>query len=270
MGKFDGVLFYSDYDDTLYNHHLTVSPENHAAIRYFIQEGGRFSVATGRAHRTFTPQIGREGLELNAPVILSNGAAIYDYQEDRYLVRTYLPQGGKEDVEELCREFPELGLEAYHGEDVYVYNPNQVTMRHLERVAVPYTVCPVGEMPEPWIKVLLQQDTPVLERVQAYILTHWGEKYEAIFSNAYLLELTCKGSNKGAMVARAAKMLGIAPQRVYCIGDNRNDLPMLELSAIPFAPATCAPQVKEWGARLLGHCNDHAVAQAIEILDGIY
>ena len=49
MGKFDGVLFFSDYDDTLYNYRLAVSPENRAAIRYFQENGGRFSVATGRA-----------------------------------------------------------------------------------------------------------------------------------------------------------------------------------------------------------------------------
>lgn len=93
MGKFDDVLFFSDYDDTLYSHHLEVSAENKAAIRYFIQEGGRFSIATGRAHRTFTPQIAKEGLEFNAPVVLSNGAAIYDYSQDRYLVRTQLGGG---------------------------------------------------------------------------------------------------------------------------------------------------------------------------------
>ena len=33
MGKFDGVLFFTDYDDTLYNSHFTVSPENRAAAR---------------------------------------------------------------------------------------------------------------------------------------------------------------------------------------------------------------------------------------------
>ena len=37
--------------------------------------GGYFSIATGRAHRTFTPQIEKEGLVFNAPVVLSNGAA---------------------------------------------------------------------------------------------------------------------------------------------------------------------------------------------------
>ena len=77
MGKFDGVLFFTDYDDTLYNSAHTVSPENRAAIRYFIGSGGRFSIATGRAHRTFTPQIEAEQLTLNAPVVLSNGAALF-------------------------------------------------------------------------------------------------------------------------------------------------------------------------------------------------
>ena len=90
MGKFDGVLFFADYDDTLYNSSHTVSPENRAAIRYFMERGGRFSVATGRAHRTFTPQIEKEDIPLNAPVVLSNGAAIYDYAEDRYLADTRL------------------------------------------------------------------------------------------------------------------------------------------------------------------------------------
>ncbi len=270
MGKFDGVLFFSDYDDTLYNSKLTVSPENRAAIRYFMDNGGRFSVATGRAHRTFTPQIEKESLEFNAPVVLSNGASIYDYQAGRYLVNTRLRPETARRVAELSEQFPELALEAYHGEDVYVHNPNVVTMKHLDRVSVPYTVCPIADMPTPWNKVLFEQDRPCLQAVQDYIFQHWLGEYEAIFSNRYLLELTDKGANKGEMVRCVARHLGIAPENVYCIGDNQNDLPMLEISAIPFAPANCAQPVKDWGARLLGHCDEHAVAQAIAILDSIY
>ena len=270
MGKFDGVLFYSDYDDTLYNMHLTVSPGNQAAVRYFMAEGGRFSIATGRAHRTFTPQIEGEGLVFNAPVVLSNGAAIYDYQADAYLVRTRLSDETAARMEEVCAAFPDLAFEAYHGEDIYVHNPNQVTMAHLGRVGVPYTVCPIAEMPRPWLKVIMEQDAPYLQRIQTYIQEHWPEDYEAIFSNRYLLELTSRGSNKGTMVARVARELGIAPGHIYCIGDNQNDIPMLALSAIPFAPGNCADAVRAWGARVLRHCDEDAVAQAIEILDGIY
>ena len=41
-------------------------------------------------------------------------------------------------------------------------------------------------MPTPWSKVILQQDEPYLRRVQARLLSLWGDRCEAIFSNRYL------------------------------------------------------------------------------------
>ncbi len=270
MGKFDGVLLYTDYDDTLYNQHFTVSEENHRAIRYFMQEGGWFSIATGRAKRTFAPQIEKEHLEFNAPVVVSNGAGIYDFQAGRYVKESQLSHETRAHMQELCTRYPDLSFEAYHGEDIYVHNPNVVTLTHLNRVGVPYRECEIQEMPTPWMKVIVEQDHPMLVEAQQYLLSHWGEDYEVIFSNPYLLEVTAKGANKGTMVSYVAQMLGIEPQNVYCMGDNQNDIPMLAVSAIPFAPANCAQPVKDWGARLVGHTDEHAVAQVIEILDGIY
>ena len=270
MGKFDGVLLMSDYDDTLYSHKLEVSKNNRMAIRYFMEQGGRFSIATGRAHTTFTPQIEKERIPFNAPVVLSNGAAIYDYQAERYLVQSRLDDTTPLRMKELCTVFPELAFEAYHGEDIYIHNPNEATMRHIRRVQVPYTVCPIDEMPTPWVKVIMEQEEPCLRRAQDYVLSRWGEHYEVIFSNPVLLEMTDKGCHKGAMVVRVAEHLGIAPDRVYCIGDNQNDIPMLAVSAIPFAPANCAPEVRAWGARIVRHCDDDALADVVDILDGIY
>ena len=65
-------------------------------------------------------------------------------------------------------------------------------------------------------------------------------------------------------------MLGIAPEHIYCVGDNQNDIPMLELSAIPFAPANSAQEVRDWGARVLCHCNDGVVGDIVDILDRLY
>lgn len=275
MAKFDGVLFYTDYDDTLYNSAHTVSLENRAAIRYFVENGGRFSVATGRAWRTFTPQIGLERLELSAPAVLSNGAAIYDYAENRYLMQTFLDAAAPARFVELCASFPLLAVEAYHGDDIYVYNPNAVTTAHLLKVRGRQTPCAaIPDMPTPWTKVIMEQEEPYLKQVQAHLLARWGGCYEAIFSNPRLLEVTDKGSHKGAAVARAASLLGVAPQNLYCMGDGQNDIPMLALSAVPFAPANCAPAVRAWmdarGAPLLPRCDEHAVARAIEILDKRY
>ena len=102
------------------------------------------------------------------------------------------------------------------------------------------------------------------------MLSRCADRYEAIFSNPRYLEITCKGSTKGGMVARLAQMLGVRPEHVYCVGDNQNDIPMLEKSAIPFAPANCAQEVKDWGARVLCHCNDGVIGDIVEQLDKLY
>ncbi len=268
MGKFDGILLASDFDDTLYDYNLRIPERNLEAIRYLIREGGRFTVSTGRAHRTFAPFAPL--VPMNAPAVLSNGAAIYDFQADQMVEQTQLPDTAPADLAGLMEEFPSLSLEVYHGEDIYVCHPNYITLAHLKKVNCDYTECPIPDMPTPWVKAIFHQEREVLLPVQARVLERLGDQYEAIFSNPCYLEFTRKGSNKGGGVARVAKMLGVAPGHVYCVGDNQNDIPMLELSAIPFAPANCAPEVKEWGARVLCHCDDGVIGDIVEILDGIY
>lgn len=268
MGKFDGVLLVSDFDDTLYGSDFTVSPENVHALTYFVQEGGTFTVATGRAHATFAPVFSLA--PINAPVILSNGSALYDFVADQMIYETFLPDRIRTDMEEVCASFPALGFESYHGDDIYAYNPNMVTERHIRRAKSTYIERPVAEMPLPWSKAILQQDNTILRKVQRYMLERWSAYYEVIFSNQVLLELTRKGSNKGGMVLHLADQLGIDRSHIYCVGDNQNDLPMLAISAIPFAPANCAPEVKAWGARVIGSCDQSCIAEIVGILDQIY
>lgn len=268
MGKFEGVLLATDFDDTLYDSSLSVSAENIKAITYFIGEGGYFTVSTGRAHRTFAPYASLA--PINCPVILSNGSGLYDFSSDRVIFETFLPARVKQDLIEVVAAIPEIGFEAYQGDDIYVHNPNQVTWNHLRRARADCIEIPISEIPGPWSKVILEQERSVLERVRQYMTTRWDAHYEIIFSNNVLLELTEKGSNKGGMVLRLADYLGVRREHIYCVGDNENDLPMLAVSAIPFAPANCAPIVKNCGARMLGSCDESCIAELIGILDEIY
>ena len=268
MGKFDGLLLVSDFDDTLYDSRHQVPQRNLEAIRYFQREGGLFTVATGRDHRTFAPHV--HLVPVDAPVVLSNGAALYDFQQDKMLERTFLPDTAPEDLAAVMAEFPSLALEGYHYENIYVWNPNPITDAHMKKVGTGYEIRPISEIPLPWTKAMLQQEHPVLLQAREWLLARYGGQYEAIFSNQYYLEITRKGSTKGGMVAKLTRLLGIAPGRVYCVGDNQNDIPMLEQSAIPFAPANCAQEVKDWGARVLCHCDDGVVGDIVEILDKLY
>lgn len=268
MGKFQGVLLVSDFDDTYFGLDYRVPERNLRALDYFRGQGGRFTIATGRAQSTFAPQTGL--MPLDAPVVLSNGSALYDFQRNEMLFQTFLDPAAPTHFAALLDRFPTLGLEAYWGEDISVWNPNLITDAHMKKVGSSYTVRPVEEMPVPWTKAILQEEHAVLLQAQKWLLERYGALYEAIFSNRYYLEVTQKGSTKGGMVDRLVDYLGADPKKLYCVGDNQNDIPMLARSAIPFAPANCAQEVKDWGARVLCHCNDGVIGDIVDILDQIY
>lgn len=268
MGKFDGVLLASDFDDTYYSAAGVVVPANLEALRYFKAEGGRFTIATGRAHRTFAPFLSLT--PVNAPVVLANGAQLYDFARDRLLAEFTMPDTAAADLEELFACRPELSAETYHGEEVFIFNPNRWTWYHIRRARITPVECPIAQMPQPWHKVILQHENEILLPAQADILARWPDRYEAIFSNPHMLELTAKGCTKGGTVLELARRLGISRENVYCVGDNQNDLPMLSVSAIPFAPANCAREVRDSGAYLLPACEDGAIAALIGVLDQRY
>ena len=74
--KFEGYVIYSDLDGTLLNNKKEVSDENKKAINYFIENGGKFSIATGRAFEATEKYI--EGVRIDIPAIVYNGGMIYD------------------------------------------------------------------------------------------------------------------------------------------------------------------------------------------------
>ena len=268
MGKFEGVLLASDFDDTLVSSGCALSPGNRAALEDFTREGGRFTVSTGRAKRTFAPYV--SSLPINAPVVLSNGAVLYDFAAGRTVVDLPLPATAAEDLSALSREMPGLGIECYHGDDVYIHRPNAHTQRHMEKVKTDWTQADLLEMPTPWSKAVLQADHSLLLQAQAAVRERWGDRYEAIFSNAVLLECTARTASKGGMVLKLAQLLGVERKDIYCVGDNQNDIPMLAVSAIPFAPANCAQEVKDSGATVLKSCEEDCIAQIVGILDMRY
>ena len=269
--RFNGVLLATDYDDTLYGTDFSISPENRRAIEYFVAEGGLFTVSTGRSYINFAIQMATQNLPINTPVVLSNGASIYDFQRNEMLRETHLRPEIAADLAEVCQKFPTVAFEAYHGNHVYVHNANDVTQRHLERAKLSGISLPIPEIPLPWSKAILQEDDHrLLEAARVYMAEKWGGKYEVIFSNPVLLEITDKGVNKGTAVLWLADHLKIERSHIYCVGNGHNDLPMLEVSAVPFAPANCELALKRNGVTILPSCDESCIARLIDHLDRRY
>ena len=280
MGRFDGVLLASDFDNTLiYTEEALIRGEpvpplperNRQALEHFMAEGGRFAVSTGRALAAFVKYA--DQVPMNAPGVVCNGAAIYDFAKGEYLVTALLDERARERGQQVLEAFPQAAVEAYHIDNViHAIHPNEITRHHEHLTKVGVTEAPsLLDVPLPLGKLLFEADHETLLKIRDFLTDRgWGGDYELIFSGQSLLEMTAKGANKGGMVRRLAELLGIPREHVYCVGDEANDLPMLQWAAEGFAPANCIPAVRESGATIVSHALDGALADVVEILEKKY
>ena len=241
MGRFDGVLLASDFDNTLiYTEDALLRGEpipplperNRQALTYFMAEGGRFAISTGRALAAFEKYAPL--VHMNAPGVICNGAALYDFAKQEYLVSALLDENARQRGQLVLDRFPEAAVEAYHIDNViHAVHPNEITRHHEHLTKVAVTEMPsLLEVPLPLGKLLFEASHETLEEIQAFLRGQgWGGDYELIFSGQNLLEMTAHGANKGGMVRRLAEHLHIGLDHVYCVGDEANDLPMLRLAA---------------------------------------
>lgn len=275
LGKFDGILFASDFDKTLTfsppdNHFdISVSAENQAAIRHFTEQGGTFIVASGRGHCTFSPFA--DSVPFNGPCVLANGAEIYDFAQERDIHAFPIPPSAKEHLRVVQELLPAIAFEMYcPNDEIYLVHPNEVSRAHLKFTPELNTrECELDEVPnEGWFKVLIEGKREDLQQAKDLINRRWGDEYECIFSNDTLLELNKKGVTKAESILWVADYLGIAHECICCIGDNENDYSMLKMAAIAFAPDNAVPQVKTLpGLHYVPHHNEHAVAAALAELE---
>lgn len=278
MGKFTGLLLASDYDNTLtYTEEALrlcqpmppVSKANQAAIRYFMAEGGIFSVATGRAKPAF--EAVADGVPMNGPTVLFNGAAIYDFSTGKYLCEAFLPETARAHIAQTIRELPFAAVELYHdNNDIHALQPNDVTRRHLHVTHSPTVIVDsMEQVPSPISKALFSTEPAHQAALLDYLRGQdWYGDYEIVASSESLVELTARGANKGGMVRRLAALLHIPQANVACVGDHANDISMLTWAGMAFAPANALPEVRALPCvRTLPDCREDAIAALIAVLD---
>jgi len=79
-----------------------------------------------------------------------------------------------------------------------------------------------------------------------------------------LLDITAPDATKGRALAWRAEQLGLSRDEVMAVGDNFNDLEMLEYAGVPVVMGNAVEELKCRGWHVTGHQDDAGLAQAIE------
>ena len=264
--KFENVLIASDYDGTLYNEEGIITREVSDKISYFISNGGRFTVSTGRTYQGFHAY---DGAYINAPVLLANGAVAYDYHKDCISFADSVGEEIFDALRDVHKKFPTASIEMYSFFGSFVINNCDTSTRHFTSQGISFSeVNDPTEAKAPWSKVMIFSPEES-QTIQQYLSDEHPELHYLPTSGRYI-EVMKSGVDKGTGLLKLADSLSIPHNRVFAVGDGYNDIEMLVAAECGFVPCNGSEEALAVAGRVVRSNDDGAVANVIEILDELY
>ncbi|MGQ0551312.1 MAG: HAD family hydrolase [Armatimonadota bacterium] len=256
-------LLITDIDGTLVNGRRQITPPVRAAVAAAQARGVRVCLATGRIWPSARQFV--EGVGADPPVILYNGAMVYDFIRDEVWVQTPLPRQQAHDVLRILRDHPAVQPHLYVGDRVYVPVMNETTEIYERKDSVRTEA--VGDLAD-WLavdamKILIIGDRAPLAAVAEQI-DRLPYPVNHVFSQDDYLEILPPGVNKGTALEAMADRLGIAPAEVIAVGDNLNDLAMIRLAGLGVAMANAPEGLRARAAFVAPSNEDDGLRDVIE------
>lgn len=255
MNQFKGITIISDMDGTLLNDKKKIGAENREAISYFIENGGNFSIASGRIFSRL--QMYHKVIQVTLPVITMNGMMIQDFSTGSVLYSEQLDPSAKEYTRAIFEKYPHLGLEIYTDDTVHFIHRNRHIDKHISDEGFHLDVCTLDEVNGEWRKVLFGCDENLLETIEREF-AYMKEKVHFTKSDAHFYEILAKGANKGSALWKLIEQTGIDPFRVIAVGDNINDLEFIKAAGAGIAVGNACEEVKAHSRFVLSQNNNQA------------
>lgn len=272
MALFSDVLLTVDFDRTLTAPDSTIPERNLEAIRYFMENGGAFTVNTGRS----IPMSLRNILGIvptNAPLLLYNGSAAYDEKAGRFT--RYAPIDLDPNLlYELQDRFPELNVEVQGVDAHYLMRKDAGWEDYCDNNGCPWKYADPAAIPGPFIKFSFYgefrentvasmyqataEELAQFEEMTVYMEERFGDRIEIFRACPRIADIHAKGASKLNSARQLQQELG--KKILVCVGDGENDLTMLRGADYAYCPADGAV-AREF--ENVCPCVDGAVADVI-------
>jgi len=259
------ILLVADADGTLLTDDKRVLDKDKSAIREITQNGGLFTIATGRGvtlARTVADEIG-----LQIPAVIFNGAAVYDFAKEHFLWQCALPDAARDYVSLLKSRFPTLGIEILRGDNVFVAATNKREEEHLSFGCPNPIRCKLEEVPQDGrLKALLVDEPEVIDEVIAFSKEAGFSDVHMVRSAPVFYEMLPKGVNKGSGVRKLLEITDYGEKYIVAVGDYNNDLEMVKDADLGVAVANAEDIVKNAADLTVCDNNSGAVYEIVAYL----
>ncbi|MGL5416254.1 MAG: HAD-IIB family hydrolase [Clostridium sp.] len=224
MKLFEGILLVTDMDGTLLDDEKKISKKDIESIKYFEENGGIFTIATGRIVESARPYI--EEIGINFPVATYCGSKIFDYRENKVIKEYFLSKERKKVINRIIEDELPVGLEVYVNEEIYMIKLNEFSDRGAIKPCTKIFDIPDNLMEMEWSKVLLSGQPEFIDKLEKDFLNYGVGA--ATRTGKIFLEILPLGTSKLNGIRTMMKEEGIEDYKLVAVGDDMNDLEMIQ------------------------------------------
>jgi Cof subfamily protein (haloacid dehalogenase superfamily) len=252
-----------DLDDTLLRNDLTISERAKRAIQEAMARGTLVTFATGRMYRSALPYALDLGLDL--PLITYQGALV-KYTDGRQVCHLPIPLTVAGEAIELGKQFG-IHINVYVNDELYMEEATHWGKDYASKVRVPINLLdlPFGLRQEP-TKILFIAEPEKLDEAAGELAKRFSDLINLTKSKDIFLEISHPKATKGNALKELAESLKINREEVIAIGDNLNDLDMINYAGCGVAVGNAVQTLKEAADLVTKMNDDDGVAEVIEKL----
>ena len=276
MANFSDFLITTDYDRTLTAPDSTIPQRNMDAIRYFMENGGAFTVNTGRTIPS--SQVLMRNVPVNAPFLLYNGSAAFDYEKQEFLFAQEIKLNWMEVREKILTRFPSLWFEFQGSKAHHLFRKHEMWEKFCENNHFSWSYAQLGDDLGPFLKFCVYcriteptiahffqgtaEEVALMDEVERWLNEEFGA-YCVVTRGADLyIDVQPKGVSKGESAQKLKEMLG--RKVLICVGDAENDISMLDAADFAFCPSDGI--LKDRYPNVCP-CSEGAIADVIALLE---
>ena len=266
-----------DLDGTVLDSKGKISQQLRDTITSIRRGSAHVILVTGRHHTAAKPYYYELGLD--TPIICCNGTYEYDYQSKKVIQHNAIPKDLAVNFLDLANSY-QLNLVVYIAEAMLYSNSRPI--EYMERLKL------WSEQYQGHLKPNIQQIDDFhneifnTNHVWKFVVEGSQEALKDFMLEALIQEhfsaerswvnrfdFAMKGNVKGTALERYAKRIGVSSDKVVAVGDNFNDLSMLQYAGLGIAMKNSADAVKEH-AQLITEYDHDSEAGLAELLSSIF
>ena len=259
-----------DVDGTLLDNNFKIHKSNEIAIKRALDMGVRVILNSGRSYKSLAKI--SESLGIRDYVIAFNGSIVYDLAKKECIKQDEMDSNIA--IEALAK-IEESGIYAepivYKESDSVIMKYDSVHMRKYIEVSLIKAdfrhdiIAAVKELPGSLNKLILIGETENLIKLRQILAGEFVGRANILFSASYMLEIMPPLASKAKGLDWLAQKLGIQAEEIITIGDNYNDLSMIEYAGMGCAVGNAVRELKKAADYVTQRsAGEGAVAEVIE------